>query len=239
MTSLTPDFSRRQRRPEIMDQPGLDPAEHAAALRGLERINVLSRSGAVLWPTIARLARERPGTPLRVLDLASGGGDVPVTLARLAAKAGLDVRVAGCDVSPRAVAFARERAATRGVEVEFFECDVLAGALPDGYDVITSTLFLHHLDEPAAVDVLRRMGAAARRAVLVDDLVRSRWGHALAWVGCRLLSLSRVVHHDGPVSVSAAFTPDEMMELAGRAGLDGATLRRHWPQRFLLAWSRP
>lgn len=234
-----PDLSRRKRRPEIMDQPDLDALEHAAALRGLGRINAFSQSIGALWPMIARLARERPGSPLRVLDLASGGGDVPVALARRAARARLDVRVDGCDISPRAVAFARAKAEARRVEVGFFECDAVAGTLSTGYDVLTSTLFLHHLDDPTAVDVLRRMREAAGVAVLVDDLVRSRAGHALAWAGCRVLSRSRVVHHDGPASVSAAFTPAEALELARRAGLDGATITRHWPQRFLLAWRRP
>jgi hypothetical protein len=83
------------------------------------------------------------------------------------------------------------------------------------------------------------MGEAAGRAVLVDDLVRGRGGFALAWAGCRLLSRSRVVRHDGPVSVAAAFTPAEALSLARRAGLEGATIVRHWPQRFLLEWRRP
>lgn len=239
MTLLTfPDLSQRNRRPEIMDQPGLDPGEHAAALRGLERINVLSRSGATLWPAIERLGRQRSARPLRVLDLACGGGDVALTLARRGARTGLKIEVEGCDVSPTAVALARQRAEARGVDVRFFECDVLAGPLPEGFDVLTTTLFLHHLDDDQAVGLLRRMRETAGAAVLVDDLVRSRWGHALAWVGCRLLSGSRVVRHDGPVSVVAAFTPAEALEAARRAGLDGATLTRHWPERFLLAWNR-
>lgn len=240
MASLSlPDLTNRVRRPEIMDEPGLDPAEHAAALSGLGRINAFSRSGRALWPAIARLARERgPGSPLRVLDVATGGGDVPATLAHLAARAGLDVRIEGCDVSPGAVAFADERARARGVPVRFFRWDALNDPLPEGHDVITATLFLHHLEDATAVDLLRRMRVAAARAVLVDDLVRGRPGFALAWAGCRLLSSSRVVHHDGPVSVAAAFTPAEALDLARRAGLDGATVTRHWPQRFLLAWRR-
>ncbi len=40
----------RHRRRELMDQPGLDPVEHARALRGLGRINRVSRSDAILWP---------------------------------------------------------------------------------------------------------------------------------------------------------------------------------------------
>src|SRR5262249_6469171 len=95
-----------------------------------------------------------------------------------------------------------------------------------------------HLDETDAIALLGRMAAAARRLMLVDDLVRSRWGYLLALVGCRLLSGSRIVHVDGPRSVAAAFTPGEALSIAERAGLSQARLICHWPQRFLLSGAR-
>ena len=85
--------------------------------------------------------------------------------------------------------------------------------------------------------MLRRMAAAAQCLVLVDDLVRSRWGYLLALAGSHVLSTSRIVHFDGPTSVAAAFTPSEALSLAERAGLQGTSLTRHWPQRYLLTWS--
>jgi hypothetical protein len=100
-------------------------------------------------------------------------------------------------------------------------------------------LFWHHLAEPDGIKLLERMAAAARRAVLVDDLVRSRLGFALVWVGSYLLTRSSVVHTDGPLSVRAALSLAEARELAERAGLHGATIRRHWPERFLLTWRKP
>jgi 2-polyprenyl-3-methyl-5-hydroxy-6-metoxy-1,4-benzoquinol methylase len=229
----------RHRRPERMDQPGLDAREHAQALSGLGRINRVSRSDAILWPAMARLAKDRGdrGEPTRVLDIATGGGDVPIALARRAIQAGLDLRIDGCDISAEAVRFARRLARRRGVAVEFFSRDVLRDPIPPGYDVLTCSLFLHHLDEADAVALLSRMAGATDRLVLINDLLRSRAGYGLAWVGCRLLSRSAIVHHDGPVSVAAALTEAEALELARRAGLDGATLTRHWPRRFLLSWS--
>jgi hypothetical protein len=83
------------------------------------------------------------------------------------------------------------------------------------------------------------MAAAARRAVLVDDLVRSRLGFALVWMGRYLLTSSPVVHVDGPLSVRAALSIGEARDLAERAGLQGCTIRRHWPERFLLTWRKP
>ena len=222
-----------------MDDPGLDPTEHARALRGLGRINWFSRSAAILWPSIARLARDRAGRPIRVLDLASGGGDVPIALARRAASAGLTVEVEGSDASAEAVRFATSQAEASGAPVPFRVLDALRDPIPAGFDVVSCSLFLHHLDRPDAARLLRSMAGAAARMVLVNDLARSRVGYGLAWVGCRLLSRSPVVHHDGPVSVAAAFTPAEALDLARESGLDGATVARRWPERFLLAWSRP
>jgi 2-polyprenyl-3-methyl-5-hydroxy-6-metoxy-1,4-benzoquinol methylase len=231
-------LTHRCRQPELMDQPGLDAGEHDRALRGLGRINRVSRSAAILWPRIAKLARDREGGLVRVLDLASGGGDVPIALARRADRAGFDVRIDGCDLSTEAVRFARQQAKQCGAAVEFFPLDVLRQPIPRGYDIATCSLFLHHLDENDAIALLRKMAEAAGRLVLVNDLVRSRLGYLLAWVGCRLLSGSPVVRYDGPVSVKAAFTATEVLALAEQAGLRGAMVTRHWPQRFLLAWSR-
>ncbi len=235
--SLLPTLSRRLR-PEVMDQPGLAPGLHRAALRGLGRINFWSGSAGILWRPIAALARTA-SRPIRVLDLAAGGGDVAIRLWRKARRAGLPVSVDGCDISPVAVEHAARLAGRRRADVRFFVADALTADLPTGYDVVTCSLFLHHLTDDDAVTLLRRMGAAAGRLVLVNDLVRSRAGLLLAQVGTRLLSLSPVVHVDGPRSVEGAYTIEEARTLADRAGLGGATVGRRWPCRFLLSWSRP
>jgi SAM-dependent methyltransferase len=221
-----------------MDDPALDPQLHFEALKGLGRINFLSASSRILWGAIVGLALEREDGPLRILDLASGGGDVPLQLWRRAHRLGRNVHVEGCDISPRAVAFARERARLLRCPVHFFEKDVLAEDLPPGYDVLTASLFLHHLDDGEAVSLLGKMKAAAGSLVVVDDLRRSRLHYGLAHVIARLVSRSPVVHRDGPLSVQAAFTPAEVRQLAQEAGLVGARVVNHWPFRYLLSWRR-
>jgi SAM-dependent methyltransferase len=229
----------RRLQPEVMDQAGLDPGRHRQALRGLARINFWSGSAGLLWPPLAALARAAGPRPVRVLDLASGGGDVTIRLWHKARRAGLPLVVEGCDVSPVAVEHATRLAAERAAAVRFFVADALEDELPAGYDAVVCSLFLHHLTEEQAIRLLRRMAAGAGRLVLVNDLVRSRAGLVLARVGTHLLSLSPVVHTDGPRSVEGAFTPEEARGLAERAGVRGATVKRHWPCRFLLRWERP
>src|SRR5262249_8788440 len=175
-----------------MDQPGLDGTAHALALRGLGRINRVSASASIVWPAIASLGRRDRGRKIRVLDLATGGGDVPIDLAKRARRARLDLRIEGCDVSPVAIACAARAAKAAGFSARFFHLYALSEPLPEGFDIVTCSLFLHHLAEDDAVVLLEKMAGAARSTIVINDLLRSRIGHAVAWAGCRLLSRSPI-----------------------------------------------
>ena len=236
-----PSLSQRDCQPELMDDPALAPADHRAALQGLQRANRLSRSASIVWPALRQLAADSTADqPLKILDIASGGGDVTWEIARRAKRKNLPIQVAGCDKSPFAVEYATKvKAVSEELPVRFFQLDVLQDDLPEGYDVLMCSLFLHHLSQEDAKRLLSRMADAARRLVLINDLRRTRLGYALAYVGSRLLSRSPIVHYDGPLSVRAAFTSEEIGKLALEAGLKGATITHHWPERYLLSWTKP
>ena len=233
-----PSLATRHRVPELMDDPAIDPAEHRQALAGLARLNGFNGAAAALWPSIRQLAHTLQ-RPIRVLDVATGSGDIPIRLFRQAQRAKLPLEIAGCDLSPTAIAVANDRVKQAGVPIAFFEQDVLQSALPDGFDIVTCSLFLHHLDDADAVLLLQQMKAAARHQVLICDLSRSRWNLGLVWLASRIVSRSQVVHFDGPASVRAAFTMQEVRTLAESAGLPGAVLKSHYPCRFLLSWTAP
>jgi 2-polyprenyl-3-methyl-5-hydroxy-6-metoxy-1,4-benzoquinol methylase len=224
--------------PEVMDDPRLAADAHRRALRALARLNRLSRSPEILWPPIRALARRLRQDRLRVLDVASGAGDVALRLWRLARCSGIALEITGLDVAPRAVEFARRRAERRGAPIFYRQCDVLEDPLPEGYDVVMTSLFLHHLREDEARRLLAQMAGAARHLVLVNDLRRCRRGLVLAYLASRLFSLSPVVRADAPRSVRAAYSLDEARHLAVEAGLAEAAIRRRWPCRYLLSWER-
>ena len=226
----------RDRRPEVMDQPGLDPAEHDRALRGLRRINAVSRCVPGLFRHLEALALEFPAESLSLLELACGGADTAIELAAMAQRRQLNWTFQACDLNPEAIRIARRNVARHNSPVGLFVADALAPPESEPFDVVYCTLFVHHLDPADVVRLLAVMAARARRLVLVDDLIRSRLGYALAWAGTRLLSRSWVVHYDGPLSVQAAFTPSEILELAAEAGLLNPLLERNWPERYRLCW---
>lgn len=231
-------LKNRQREPEIMDQANLDPDQHRHALSGLARINNWSGSARILWGPLKRLARECR-KPLRVLDIATGAGDLPLRLWQKARNKRLPLSIEACDISETALAFARAKARACNADVRFFALDALTSPLPQGFDVICCSLFLHHLDEADVISLLVRMKQASPRMILINDLRRSRIGWLVAWLGCRILTRSQIVHVDGPLSVRAAFTISEAKRLAESAGLHGGRVASRWPWRWLLTWRNP
>jgi 2-polyprenyl-3-methyl-5-hydroxy-6-metoxy-1,4-benzoquinol methylase len=217
-----------------MDDPDLSHQEHRHALRALSRVNRVSGTASRIQRRLVEMGGE--AAPLRMLDVGCGGGDVAVGVARWAARRGLPLEVTGIDVSSVALQHAREAAARAGVEVDFRPGDALEGLPPGPWDLVTANLFLHHLPESGIRSLLDQVARRGRH-LLVQDLVRSRWGYLLAWSGMRLLSRSSVGHLDGPLSVRAGFRREELAELAQQAGLSGATVRRRWPARLVLSWS--
>ena len=230
------DLRTRVVRPERMDAPDLDARQHQQALGGLRRINAWSRTAPTIASALVQLARRRGLSALRVLDVATGGGDVIDAVARHAARSGVRIEIFGCDKSAEAIANSRARYRD-ATATHWFVHDALSDDFPENYDVAMCTLFMHHLERDAAQQTLLRMAKAARLAVLVDDLIRCRAGYWLAWAGCRLLSRSQIVHYDGPLSVANAFTTAEFAAMSEEIGLAG-TMQRHWPQRFLWRWER-
>jgi 2-polyprenyl-3-methyl-5-hydroxy-6-metoxy-1,4-benzoquinol methylase len=221
-----------------MDDPTLPAAEHVEALGALATINAVSRTAAHLARAVAAM---RPPTAdtITVVDMACGGGDVTVALARRLSRspAGPRPQVMGIDVSPRAIERATELARDRGSAAVFAVRDVLRTGLPP-CDVAVSSLFLHHLDDADVVALLGHMATAARVGIVISDLIRSRIGLALAVIGTSVLASSRVARIDGPLSVRAARTIPEYRGLLARAGMAAATVRRTWPERVLIEWRR-
>ncbi|MBX9737480.1 MAG: methyltransferase domain-containing protein [Phycisphaerales bacterium] len=233
----------RRLQPELMDDPRLDASEHRRALRGLARINRISGAGRSIWRPISTMLQRRAGdsASFSLLDIASGSGDVLLDVARRATRAGFRCEATACDISAEALGAVRDRFNAGGMASETLCRDVVARGLPmadRSIDVVTCSLFLHHLDADAATAVLREMARVARIGVVVSDLRRCRRGLIAAAVAGRVLTRSPVVRVDAVRSVYNAYSLAELREMAARAGMSGATVTRAWPFRALVRWER-
>jgi ubiquinone/menaquinone biosynthesis C-methylase UbiE len=214
-------MDRRADARELLDGPLDDQAAIVGNLRDLRRLNRLSGGVALSRWGVNRLLDGR-AQPCTVLDVGTGGADIPVALLADARRRGRDLAVTAADSRPEIVDAARlarpELADVRGLRLEVVPPDRLPYD-DASFDVAHASLVVHHLDEPAAVRFLaelRRVG----RGVVVNDLARGRLAWFGTWLATRVLTRNRFTRHDAPLSVRRAYTPDELESLMRRAGLE-------------------
>jgi ubiquinone/menaquinone biosynthesis C-methylase UbiE len=205
---------------EWMDAPGGHPPEVIADnLNDLRRVNALLGGVRLTLRPLARLAAGvPPDRPLRVLDVATGGADIPRAVAAWARRHGRRLFIVASDVSPDFLAVTRRLYGDAGLV--FVAADSRRLPFATGaFDVITWSLALHHVFRDGALDTLREFRRCARRGVVVNDIVRHWIGYVGAIIAVRCGSHNVLTRHDGPLSVLRAYTRREMAELAQEAGL--------------------
>ncbi len=223
-------------RPELMDDPGLALGPHRRALAGLARLNLLSNAAGTMAGAVVTMGQRNGAkdlSSLTLLDVACGSADVVAGVLRAVPLKACMV----CDFSQTALDQAKNRLAGSNI-TQYLRADVLSGSPLPRADIVTCSLFLHHLTREQVVVALRAMAAAARLGVIVSDLRRCRFGSVLAAVVPRLVTTSYVVHTDARLSAAAAWTQRELAVLATEAGLQGARITRTFPARLLLMWDR-
>lgn len=223
----------RRNDPEFLDGTGHDPLLLDRSLAHVEAVDRWLGGARALRPHLDTLADE--GRPLRVLDVGTGDGEVFRRVTNRLARQGSSVLAVGLDAHPEILAAARRRGGTGDV-VSLVRGDGLGLPFADStFDVVVSTLTLHHFDAARAVEAVREMARVARRRVLVCDLERSRLHH----LGARILAGTvwrgnAITRHDGPTSVLRSFTASELETVGRRAGLRAVRVERRFLFRLVL-----
>ena len=197
-----------------MDRPQPISTELERDLRNLRQLNRYFGS----YTLVRRFVRHwiQPGDALRIVDLATGSGDIPRLIVDHARKVGAKVRIDAIDQQSSTLEIARELSVDYA-EINFSQANILEWQPSEPYDIVLNSLVLHHFSEEDAARLLRHCRSLSRKFVLVSDLRRG----LLATVGVHLLTslifrdpMTRI---DARLSAARAFSFAEMHELATRA----------------------
>jgi 2-polyprenyl-3-methyl-5-hydroxy-6-metoxy-1,4-benzoquinol methylase len=232
----TPSALLRQRltqATEKMDRDDCDPQALERTYHNFRVVNaVLSGWGAVYRRTIRpQLSRTRPST---LLDIGSGGGDVPREFVRWANRDGLLLQVTAIDADARAVRYARTLPPLAGLEFrQAMSHDLVRENLK--FDFITSNHLLHHLSGAELGSLLSDCQALCQGTVIHNDIERSALAYGLFGVATLPLFPGSFIHYDGLLSIRRSYTAPELR----RAVPDGWRVRRAFPYRNLLMYRAP
>ncbi len=218
-----------------MDRPQPVTAELASDLCNLSELNRYFGSYALTTHFLRRWIQ--PGAQLRVLDLATGSGDIPRLVIDYARKVGATVRVEAIDQQTSTLEIARSLSAVYP-EIDFKQGDVLFFGEDGQYDIVLCSLALHHFDEAGAVRLLERCRRLSKKFVLVSDLRRGFLVTAGVYLLTAMIYREAMTRTDARLSAERAFSFREFGSLAKRAGW-----RNFGHRKFLFArqaiWLEP
>ena len=201
--------------PELMDRPQPVSPELEVDLRNLRQLNRYFGSYALVRHFLRRWIRR--GDSVRVLDLATGSGDIPRFVIDDARERGAIAHVTAVDQQDSTLEIARGLSAGYP-EIEYVQGDVLAFDRGEQYDIVMCSLALHHFREEDAVRLLTHARNLSRRYVLVADLRRGVLATAGVYLLTALIFREPMTQTDGRLSAARAFSFVELRSLAQRAG---------------------
>jgi len=217
---------RRLAAHEHLDGDLSDMATLDGNLRDLARINRWFGGARLSIEMTRRMVEGLPPAArpdvLHVLDVGTGGADIPLALTR-AGGPWRQVHVTATDSRPEILeAAVRVTPGLRGTpSVELAGADGRSLPYPDqAFDVAHASLVLHHLSHEDAVAFLTELGRVARLGVVINDLARSRIGWIGAWLILHSITRNAWTRHDGVLSVRRAWTLGEARALVRESGLE-------------------
>lgn len=219
---------KRRSIPELLDSDAGTPSEIAASLTDLNRINRWFGGIATTQFLVEHVAQELGAKSLSLLEVAAGAGEVPKAVAAALARSGIQIGVTLLDRSPSHLTNGHRRAVAG---------DALALPFPDAsFDLVSSTLFVHHVAPEVVVRFVNEGLRVCRIAVLINDLVRHRTHLGLVYAGMPLYR-SRLTRHDAPASVRQAYTVVEMKDVLRKSQAARVKITRHALFRMgVIAW---
>jgi 2-polyprenyl-3-methyl-5-hydroxy-6-metoxy-1,4-benzoquinol methylase len=200
---------------EMMDRP--QPVSHELE-RDLERLRQLNR-----WFGSYRLVSTfirrwiKPGARMRVVDLATGSGDIPRLVVDHARKINAQIEIDAVDQQAATLEIARSLSAGYP-EISYHAANILEWECPQQYDIALCSLVIHHFSDDDAVKLLRRCRELSNRLVLASDLRRGLLLQAGVYMLTALLFREPMTRFDARLSAQRAFSFLEMRELAMQAG---------------------
>ena len=219
---------RRTVTPELLDTDSGTAQEIQASLADLRRANRWFGGVSTTCDLLIRVAETTRTRSLRVLDVGAATGDVVAAAAERLGGQGITVTFVLLDRSPSHLNGAHSAIISDALTLPFAD---------ESFDVVTCSLFLHHLEPKEIQQFVGEALRVARLAVTVNDLRRHPLHLALVYAALPLFS--RLTRHDAPASVRRAYTQAELTDILRATSASRLEIRNHYLFRMgAIAWKR-
>jgi SAM-dependent methyltransferase len=198
----------RSYQPELLDQENIPTHD---LYRNLHELNIINTYLGGHRISLAGLAYFTKKYKIKtVADVACGGGDNLIAMAKYARKHNLKIEFIGIDIKQDCINYAINNCKYYP-EIRFIVSDY--ALVNEKFDIISAALFTHHLNENQLIQYLKWAKNHANIGIFNNDLERNfiaRWSIKILTF---LFSKSYLVKNDAPLSVARGFKKKEWKNL--------------------------
>lgn len=223
----------RSEEAEIMDDFSINGAILHDTLDTLATINTWLGGNGVTIDGIKILLKDQPkDNVLTIIDLGCGGGDILRSVATFGQKEGYNLRLLGIDANKNAVDYATQLS-TDFDNIAFKHIDIFSAEFKElKYDIVISTLFLHHFKQTELLELLNVLINKAKIGIVINDLQR----HRIPYYLFKLITIpvkNKMIIQDGLTSVLRGFKRKELEAFSRQLKVN---YQLNWKWAFRYQW---
>ena len=228
-------FETRSSEPERIDTGDYTDEEYKTFLREIRFINRWIGDRWALRKSLLKKIVELDLDKFSVLDVGAGSGEILKEIALFARRRKANAFLVGLDLNELSARSVAEEGKAFS-EINSVRGDALRLPFADAaFDFAICSLFTHHFTDNGVIEVMREMNRVASRGVYVIDLHREQGAYRMYKIFCAVFRISKLVRDDGLLSIKKGFQPDELSQLAKRAGFTDVTAYTVIPARVVIA----
>ena len=220
-------FKHRSLELERLDTGDFTCEEYARWQKEMRFIHRLFGEMRALKATLFKDLEASGNGLVSVLDVGAGSGELLRELVKWTH--GRKTFFAGAELNAKAATSIRDG------NISSVQSDALRLPFADGsFDHVFCSLFLHHLVDEAAVQLVREMARVSRGRIFVIDLNR----HPTAYYFYKIFGwpfLQRFTLEDGALSILRSRTPDELRLIGEKARLSDVKVEHSRVNRLILS----
>lgn len=228
-------MKQRSYEPELMDGPLDNPGLLYENLDELRVINRFTGAYSKMFSIIKHLLADCK-TSATILDIAAGAGDFLHYILKRKEELACPIKLVGLDLEPHAKEYAFRQYPDLASQSEWIVDDYrnveLYNIKPD---IITCSLFCHHLTDEDVVNLLHFFSLNARKGFIINDLVRHPFAYHSIRILTRLFSRSKYTKYDAPLSVLRGFKKNELESYLNLAFVDRYAIIRTMFFRYIIS----
>lgn len=228
------NLRNRSYKKELLDNEHIPFPDIRQNMKELNIINRWLGGHAVSIDGIKKiLAAFTTDQPITICETGCGGGDNLKAIEKWCTSHSIEAKFIGIDIKAECIEFAQQQYPALNVRwiIADYKNVQFTTHQPD---IIFSSLFCHHFDDDAIVEMLHWMKANATKGFFINDLQR----HSLAYYSIKIItrffSSSYLVKNDAPLSVARGFKKKEWQKMIGEAGITNCSVQWKWAFRFLI-----